>query len=65
MFLPALIAFALFTLLYGIFSAVVIYHLNHYGPPGGSRRHLITVLYLFASASLLLIGIFSLFLIPR
>ena len=65
MFAPASIIFIIFTLLYGLLTAAIIYHLRQYTLPGHTTPRMVLTIFLFLASLLWLFALFFLFQIPR
>lgn len=65
MFLIASALFTLFTLLYGLLSLAIVYHLKHYTLPGQRIPKLITAIYGFLSVLFWLFALYFLLKIQR
>lgn len=60
MFITAVIIFILFTSLYALFAAAIIYHLRQYTLPGRHVPHIVMVIFLFLSALFWLFALYFL-----
>lgn len=64
MFLIALVIFILFSILYFLFSAAILYHLYQYTLPGYPSPRIITIIFVFLSVLFWLFSLTFLFKIP-
>ena len=65
MFLVLLIFFILFSILYGLFGAVIVYHLERYVPPGKSPHRIFIAIFLLTAMTLWTLALLFLLQIPR
>jgi len=64
-FFIAVIAFALFSVIYLIIAASIIYHLRAFSPPGRAAPYIISTVFIIVSCLLWLAGLFFLFQLPQ
>lgn len=64
-FFIAAIAFALFSLLYFIVAAAIIYHLRAFSLPGHISPYVVTLIFAITSIPLWFLALFFLFQLPR
>ena len=65
MLLIFLIFFALFSVAYALFGAVIIYHLERYVPPGRSPHRIFIAIFLLAAITLWTFALLYLMQIPK
>ena len=63
-FIP-LIFFVLFSIVYGLFGAAIIYHLERYVPPGRSPHRIFIAIFLLTAITLWMLALLYLVQIPR
>ena len=65
MFLILLIFFILFSIIYGLFGAAIVYHLERYVPPGKSPHRIFIAIFSITALTLWTLALLYLLQIPK